>query len=271
MSLMKNFVFFVLLALLFCAQVSTVQAADAAVLKRVLESGQIRVGMTGNQPPMNVSSRTGAYIGLEVDLANLMADTMGVKLTMVPIPFPQLLDALQAGEVDMVMSNMSITPQRTLVVTFIGPYMLSGRSILTKSAILAKVSGPAELNRADIKVAALANSTGQQFIERKLSKSTFVPTQNYEEAIRMVKEGEVDLMVADMTICLLAVMRNPDSGLMTLPEPLNIEPIGIAVSPDDAQFANLVSNILNTLESAGIVEKLRKKWMESDAWVKSIP
>ncbi len=138
-----------------------VQAADTPVLARVLETGQLRVGMTGNQPPMNVASRTGAFIGLDVDLANMMADAMGVKLTMVPKPFPQLLDALDAGEVDMVMSNMSITPQRTVNVTFIGPYMLSGKSILTKSAIFAKISKPSDLNKADIKIATLGNSTSQ--------------------------------------------------------------------------------------------------------------
>jgi polar amino acid transport system substrate-binding protein len=267
----RIFVLATVFLLAFGGITTGVQAADADVLKRVLESGQIRVGMTGNQPPMNVRSRTGAFIGLEVDLANLMAETMGVKLTMVPKPFPQLLDALNAGEVDMVMSNVSITPQRTLKASFVGPYMLSGRSVLTRSTILAKASGPADLNKAEIKIVALGNSTSQQFVERHLSKATLTTTEDYDEAIRMVKEGEADLMVADMTICLLALMRNPDAGLLTLAAPLNIEPIGIAVSAQDAQFENLVSNVLDTLEGAGILDQLRKKWLEDDSWVSSIP
>ena len=247
------------------------RAAEAPVIKRVLESGQLRVGMSGNQPPMNVRSRTGAFIGLDVDLANMMADAIGVKLTMVPTPFPQLLAALKSGEVDMVMSNMSITPQRTVDVTFVGPYMLSGSSILTKSAKLATISNPTELNKADFKVAALENSTSQQFVEKYMANATLVKTQDYDEAVRMVLDDEIDLLVADMTICILSVLRYPDSGLTTLKTPLKIEPIGIAVLPGDAQFANLISNYLATFQGAGVLEQLRKKWMESDSWIASIP
>jgi polar amino acid transport system substrate-binding protein len=273
MFMKKRIIFTVFLVLLFTGLAASIQAqaAEAPVLKRVLETGQLRVGMTGNQPPMNVKSRTGAFIGLDVDLANLLADTMGVKLTMVPKPFPQLLTALKAGEVDMVMSNMSITAQRTVDVTFIGPYMVSGKSILTKSTNLAAVSAANEINKAEFKIAVLENSTSQQFVELNLAKATLIKTQNYDEAVDMVLNNEVDLMVADLSTCVLAVMRHPDSHLATLKAPLNMEPIGIAISSGDAQFANLLGNFLATYKGAGILEMLRKKWMEDDAWISSLP
>ena len=273
MFMKKRIVLTFCLVLLFTGLAATIQAqaADAPVLKRVLETGQLRVGMTGNQPPMNVKSRTGAFIGLDVDLANLLADTMGVKLTMVPTPFPQLLAALKAGEVDMVMSNMSITAQRTVDVTFIGPYMVSGKSILTKSTNLAAVSAANEINKAEFKIAVLENSTSQQFVELNLAKATLIKTQDYDAAVDMVLNNEVDLMVADLSTCVLAVMRHPDSNLATLKAPLNMEPIGIAISSDDAQFANLLSNYLATYKGAGILDMLRKKWMENDAWISALP
>ena len=271
MFMNKKLTLILTLLFVFTGFAISAHAADAPVLKRVLESGQLRVGMTGNQPPMNVKTRTGAFIGLDVDLANLMANSMGVKLTMVPIPFPQLLGALQAGEVDMVMSNLSITPQRTLGVSFIGPYMLSGKSILTKSTNLASVSTVSELNKAEFKIAALENSTSQQFVEKNIGKATLTTTQDYDEAIRMVLANEVDLVVADMTICILSAMRNQESGLITLQAPLTMEPIGIAISSEDGQFSNLVGNYLTTYEGAGILEKLRKKWLENDSWISSIP
>jgi polar amino acid transport system substrate-binding protein len=260
-----------ILVLALAGIASGLQAADAPVLERILKSGQLRVGMSGNQPPMNVRTHTGAFIGLEVDLANLFADTMGVKLTMVPKPFPQLLAALEAGEVDMVMSNMSITPQRSVNVTFVGPYMLSGKSILTKSTNLAAVSSANELNKAEFKIVALENSTSQQFVEKALANATLITTQDYDAAVKMVLNDEVDLMVADMSICVLAVMRDADSGLTTLNQPLNMEPIGIAISSADGQLANLLTNYLATFEGAGVLEALRKKWMENDAWIANIP
>ena len=271
MFMKKKNILTLMLALVFTGLAASTEAADAPVLKRVLESGQLRVGMTGNQPPMNVKSRTGAFIGLDVDLANMLAESMGVKLTMVPKPFPQLLTALKAGEVDMVMSNMSITAQRTVDVSFIGPYMLSGSSILTKKTNLAAVSSASEINKAEFKIAVLDNSTSQQFVEKNLSKATLVRTQDYDEAVDMVLNNEVDLMVADLTICVLTAMRHPDSNLTTLKAPLNMEPIGIAISSEDAQFANLLTNYLATYKGAGILEMLRKKWLENDAWISSIP
>lgn len=267
----KNPVLLFILLFVFAGFAISGHAADAPVLKRVLESGQLRVGMSGNQPPMNVKSRTGAFIGLDVDLAKMLAQAMGVKLTMIPIPFPQLLAALQSGEVDMVMSNMSITAHRTVDVSFIGPYMLSGKSILTKSTNLASISTVGEVNKAEFKIAALENSTSQQFVEKNIAKATLVTTQDYDEAVKMVLDNKVDMMVADMTICILSTMRHEESGLITLNAPLNMEPIGIAVLPDDRQFSNLIGNYLNTFEGAGILEKLRKKWMENDDWINSIP
>jgi len=271
MFIKKKSVLTFFLLLVFTGLTVSIQAADAPVLKRVLETGLLRVGMTGNQPPMNVKSRTGAYIGMEVDLANMLADAMGVRLTMVPTPFPQLLAALKAGEVDMVMSNLSITAQRTVDVTFIGPYMLSGKSILTKSTNLVAVSTASEINKAEFKIVALENSTSQQFVEKNLAKATLITTQDYDKAVDMVLNDEVDLMVADMTTCVLAVLRHPDSSLATLKAPLNMEPIGIAISSEDTQFANLLGNFLTTFEGAGIIERLRKKWMENDDWISSIP
>jgi ABC-type amino acid transport substrate-binding protein len=106
-------------------------------------------------------------------------------------------------------------------------------------------------------------------VEKNIGNATLITTQDYDEGVRMVLENEVDLMVADMTICILSAMRHRESGLTTLNAPLNMEPIGIAVSPQDDQFAKLIGNYLQTFEGAGILEKLRKKWMENDSWINS--
>jgi len=105
------------------------------------------------------------------------------------------------------------------------------------------------------------------FMKKKIARATLVKTQDYDEAVDLVLNNKVDLMVADMTTYVLAVMRHPDSKLTTLKAPLNMEPIGIAISSEDTQFANLLSNYLATFR----VDMLRKKWMENDAWISSIP
>ena len=68
--------------------------AGSPTLDRILSSGELRVGMSGDQPPMNVRSRYDNLIGLEVDLANALAESMRVKAKIVEMPFSELLEAV---------------------------------------------------------------------------------------------------------------------------------------------------------------------------------
>ena len=57
------------------------------VLDRIAKTETLRVGMSGSQPPFNVHNRDGDLIGMEVDIANLLAGAMNVKLEIVEKPF----------------------------------------------------------------------------------------------------------------------------------------------------------------------------------------
>jgi polar amino acid transport system substrate-binding protein len=246
-------------------------AQNAPVLDRVLQNGELRVGMSGNQPPFNVRSRGGSLIGIEVDLAAVLAAAIGVELNIVTKPFSELLPALKSGEVDIVMSGMAITAQRSRDFVFVGPTMFSGKSILTKSQTLAAVTEAAEINRANIRLAALAGSTSQEFVEKAIPEAQLTTVSDYDQAVEMLRSDQVDAVVADMPICLLTVLRYPNEGLATLTQPFTIEPIGIAVPAGDPQFLNLLENYVEALEGAGLMELMRKKWLEDGSWVAALP
>jgi polar amino acid transport system substrate-binding protein len=246
-------------------------ASDTPVLDRVIDFKVLKVGMSGNQPPMNTNSRSGQPIGYDVDLARALASAMGARLEIVTMPFGELLGALDADKVDMVMSGMAITPERTRNHTFVGPYMMSGKSILTKSSVLAQAASADDFNRSELKLAALAGSTSETFIQSAAPEATLIAVKDYDAAVEMVINGEIDGLVADMPICVLSVLRYPNAGLATLKSPLSIEPFGIAVSKKDAQFANLVDNYLDTYGKMGVLAKLRKKWFEDKSWIAALP
>jgi len=262
-----------LLGLLALAIIAPAGFADSSspVLDRVVDFKVLKVGMSGNQPPMNVSSRSGQLIGYDVDLARALANAMGARLEIVTMPFGKLLQALDENKVDMVMSGMAITAERTRNHTFVGPYMMSGKSILTKSALLSRIAKADEFNRADLKLAALEGSTSQTFVESVASEATLIKVEDYDAAVEMVIAGEIDALVADMPQCVLSVLRYPNAGLTTLKSPLSIEPFGIAMSKDDPQFANLVDNYLDTYGKMGVLSKLRKKWFEDKSWIAALP
>ncbi len=266
--------FALLLGLLLLAPAGIAEngsARDSATIERILKQGRLRVGMSGSQPPFNVRSRSGEMIGLEVDLARLLAGSMGVELEIVEKPFAELLPALGKREVDVVMSGVTITPRRNLAATFVGPYFLSGKSILTRSKAFAAATQATDIDRPDIRLAALEGSTSQEFVETFLSQTRLVTTKDYDEALGLVAADEVHALVADFPICLLSVFRDESGELETLNRPLNVEPIGIALPPGDPLFQNLVQNYLGTITGSGELERLHAKWLDDSSWVARLP
>lgn len=240
-------------------------------LQRVIDFKTLKVGMTGDQPPMNMLSREKSLMGFDVDLARAMANAMRVKLEIKVMPFGELMEALEEDRIDMVISGMAITPERSEEAVFVGPYMMSGKSILTRDSVLARVSDSEEFNRETFTLAALQNSTSASFIREAAPQARLVEVEHYDEAVKMVIDGEADGMVADMPVCQLTVLRYPEAGLVTLERPLTLEPIGIALNKDDPEFLNLVDNYLKAYTGIGVLAQLRKKWLEESSWIAALP
>ena len=245
--------------------------ADGSVLKRIVESGELRVGMSGAQPPLNMRDKQGNLIGLEVDLARLLAESMGVRPKFVTKPFAQLLPALKAGEVDLILSGMTITPRRNLEAAFVGPYMISGKSILTRSTALAQADEASDLDVAELKLAALEGSTSQSFVELLLPRAKLVTTKTQQDGVQLVIDGKVDALVADLPACIVAVLRHPEAGLVTLLTPLTMEPLGIALPPGDPLLLNLVDNYLDAAVGTGALELIIERWTRDGSWLSQLP
>jgi len=246
-------------------------AAESPIIDRILNDGVLKVGMSGNQAPMNMKNKNGQLIGLEVDLAKMLAAAMEVEAEFVVRPFPELLPALQAGEVDIVISGMTITARRSADVSFVGPYLLSGKSILTKSDLLAAADEAEDINEEHLTVTALKDSTSQAFVEQYLPKVKLVTSEDYDSAVKMIIDGKADVLVADMPACVVSVLKYPEADLVTLTRPLTVEPFGIAIPATDPQLLNLLDNYLSTLEEMEVLEDLKRKWLDNGAWVPSIP
>jgi polar amino acid transport system substrate-binding protein len=239
----------------------------APVLDRILAKKELVVGTAADMPPLNMTLKDGKIVGMEVDIATMMANSIEVKLTLKPMRFNDLLPALQAGQVDVVLSGMTMTPLRNTQVAFVGPYFASGKSVLIKQEKVASLQNTEMMNNPNVTVAALKGSTSQQFVERFAPKAKLVPTDDYDQAIAMVLEGKVLAMVADFPICNVSVLRYLDKGLTTLKSPLNYEPLGIALSPGDPLFLNWAQNFVTNLVNSGELSLLQRKWFEDASWV----
>ena len=143
---------FAVLALMFAMPVSA-----GPVMDRIIKNGELIVGTSGAQPPMTAITKKGELIGLDIDIAKAIADALGVKIKFVSMPFAKLLPALEANQVNMVLSGMTITPKRNQKVAFVGPYYVSGKGILAVAEKYAALQEATGLNTPEVTVAALKN------------------------------------------------------------------------------------------------------------------
>jgi polar amino acid transport system substrate-binding protein len=245
--------------------------SGSPVLNRIMAKKELIIGTAASMPPLNMTTKDNQIIGLEMDLARLFAAAMEVKLTIKPMHFNELLPALQAGKVDMVLSGMTMTPGRNLKVAFVGPYFASGKSLLAKMANVESINQIEKINNPSKVLVALRGSTSQLFVENMIPKAKLVLTDDYAQAVAMVRNDQAVAMVADYPICVISVHRYPDAQLGTLDKPFSYEPVGIALPPNDPLLINWVQNFLNTIEKVGELQRLSERWFKDTAWITLLP
>jgi polar amino acid transport system substrate-binding protein len=227
--------------------------------------------MTGTQPPLSMKDKRGRLVGLDVELAQTLANAMGLELVLVETPFVDLLPDLEAGKVDLVISSLTITPARNARVAFAGPYLISGASLLTREDLVDSLSDQASLDSADRTWAALSGSTGESLIREAFPNAKFVGLDDQEMATAMIESGAIDGLIADLPSVRYMLSRHPDKGLAMLPAPFTTEPLGIALPPHSPLFANLVQNYLNTLRYTGELMQMKARWLNDGEWLSEMP
>ncbi len=210
---MKVFVLMVVFAAGLSACVTT-------TIQRVAEKGDLIVGAAANMPPLNMTTKDGKIIGYEIDLARLIAGALGVSLKLAPMPFSELLPALEDGTVDMVISGMTITPEWNLKFAFVGPYFISGKSVLSKKATIKLATDANKLNRSDTSLAGLENSTSERFVKDFLPRANLFTVKSYDDGVKMVLDDKVEALIADYPITIVSVFRYPNRGLVSLVTPV---------------------------------------------------
>ena len=236
-------------------------------LNRIVDRGVLRVGTAADMPPLTMLNRSGEAMGLDADLAAEMARAMGVTLHLVVKPRPELLPALAAGEMDIVISGLTITPRLNLRAALVGPYALTGQTLLSRFDAAVASENIDRLDAPAFAFAAREGSPAARIVEKRLPHARLITVPNNDEALAMVLNGTVDAMVADTHVCVMALLRHPDAGLVLQRTPLSAAPLGIALPAGDAQMINWTANFLDTLRESNTLTDLKQKWFEDPSWL----
>ena len=118
--------------------------------KQVIKNGELRVGLEPGYAPFEMVAKDGGVIGFDVDLAQTMADEMGVKLKIVKLDWNGMLPGLLTDQFDIIISGMTITPQRNLWINFADPYMTVGQNHSRQPKARPKDQEPQRLEQSQI-------------------------------------------------------------------------------------------------------------------------
>ena len=235
-------------------------AAETSI--KTIKSGTLMVGMEVGYPPMEYTDTDGVtYIGFDVDMAQKIADILGLKLEIVNTAWDGIFAALEKGEFDMIMSAVSITPERQQKYILTAPY-ISNRIVLAVPKD--STSSITSLNDLNGKKIALQNATtADDYAKKVLAKGDInFEVNRYEKVTQCyddLKLGRVDAILVDEVVAASytdtskIVWRN-DEG----------EPMGICLKKGNDDLAALVEKAVDTLYFDGTVSSIATKYFGSD-------
>jgi len=124
------------LGLLFMSLDGTAKADNERFLK-VLERGKLVVGVKADYKPWGFRDSSGNLVGMEIDMAQDVADTLGVELELVPVQSSNRMQFLEQGKIDLMIATMSDRSDRRKVVGIVEPnYYTSGTNVLARAGVI---------------------------------------------------------------------------------------------------------------------------------------
>lgn len=220
----------------------------------------LRVGVAPTYPPI-AFEHNGEIVGIEPDLARLVADKIGRRVDFRRYPFGELLDALERGEVDVAMGGLSITDERSRRVRFTEPYMQVGQLALIRTQDVARFGRIQSIKRPGTRVGYEHGTTGEEFVGERLTRSVAFGFDSVEEGLRSLRANRIDCFIHDSPTIWLLAGDPHNRDLLGLYRPLTDEHLAWALRHADQRLADLLNATLSHWRREGMVEPILNRWI----------
>lgn len=223
-------------------------------VKRVL-----RVGTSPDFPPFEfINETTNEIVGIDIDLVKLVAQKIGYEVEIVPIDFDGLIPALQAGQIDIVASGMTITEDRSKVVDFSIPYWEANQAILIAKGSQFKPRSLEDLNGKVVGVQ--TGTTAEELVTKYINEtSANIQVKSYTSYILATQDllnGRIDVVIVDEPVA-RALQRTYNVETTATIE--TGERYGFAVRKGNTELLSAInkalSEILSSQEWINIISK----------------
>ena len=234
-------------------------------LDRIQASGILRVGVAVN-PPWVLHGKDGQLIGYSIDVARRFAADMGWKLELHPTSWPKLLSGLRMNRYDVVISGLSVTPQRALRVRFTRPYGEYDIGLVVNRARLgAGMDDPAKAT-AGRRIAVLKGTLNVGIARQSLPSAKLVEVDDDQQAIADLRAGKVDGLVAEAPLPGLLAQVYPRQLALSGGHPLGRTAHAMAVRSGDRDLADVLNAWIVQNQAGGWLKAREHYWFEGTGW-----
>ena len=250
-----------LLALAACGNTS--ETADNAAtdgssaLQEIKDSGKLVVGTCADYPPYEwhlVQDGEDKIIGFDVDIAQTIADELGVELEVIDMDFDGLIPALSTGKVDMIIAGMNPTEERKKSVDFTDIYFTQKDALVIKSEDADDIRSEKDLKKASL---ATQKATIQEtYLLENFPEAEIQSVPKLNTAILYLVTGKVDAVLMVETVARRYVEENEGLEIADFDVASTPNESAIAVAKDSEDFLDAVNDILDEMEDSGKIEEL---------------
>lgn len=249
----------IVLSIAGCGNASN-QPAQQSTLAKVIASGTLKVATILTLPPFGMKDASGNPEGFDVDVANALGKSLGVKVEITDVSGADRIPFLVTGKVDVIVGALTITPERAKTVAFTDHYVAAGAAIL-----LGPKDSPYNTFQDIIdagKSVALAKGTTQDLALTATYPSLQI--QRFDTtaaALLAVKQGQAAALVEDSNI--VAYMAKQDHSMKIINNPATgVEYYGIAVRPGDFDWYTYLNTWVANFNDSGQNAATYEKWFE---------
>jgi ABC-type amino acid transport substrate-binding protein len=218
----------------------------------------LRVGVTPDSAPY-VFQQQQAYAGVEIDFARRLASALGRPLEIVPIPWDEQIPSLLAGRTDIIMSGMSITPQRASRVAFGEPYLTTSLRAAVRSEDAKRWPTPENLLNTSPRIGVKAGTTGEALVRQRRPDENIVVYRRSRDAFTELLGYRIDVYVSDAPVVEAAVIRHTPK-LVAYPRHVGEQSLAWAFRPADPGLRSAADDILSRWRTDGTLRQVLDAW-----------
>lgn len=217
----------------------------------------LKMGAETTFPPFEFQDeKSKEYVGFDVDVMKAIGKQMGYEVQVASMGFDALIPALDAGQIDVIASAMTITPERANKVNFSNPYYKSGLTIVVKNTN-EKVKSFADLEGKNIAVQIGTTGADQA---KKIKDAKVREFNSASDAYMELKAGGVDAVVNDKPVNDYYLAQGGSKDAKSVGDVQQAEEYGIATAKKNTELANKINDALAEIKKNGEYDKIYQKW-----------